>query len=135
MRDPAEKLELKPHILLYDGDCGFCKLAVRWLLRLDRRGCLRPEAIQGAEGRALLSEVPEAQRLESAHVLTPDGTLHSGAAAAAPLARLLPGASIAARLFLRFPSATDRVYRWVAQHRVLFGRLGIRTGRSSDAEY
>jgi predicted DCC family thiol-disulfide oxidoreductase YuxK len=124
---PAKQLQPGPHIVLYDADCGFCKLAVRWLLRLDRRRCLRPIAIQGAEGRGLLSELPEAQRVESAHLLTPDGTLHSGGAAAAPLAALLPGGSIAARLFLRFPAATERAYRWVAQHRALFGRLGIRT--------
>jgi predicted DCC family thiol-disulfide oxidoreductase YuxK len=121
------KLEPGAHVVLYDADCGFCKLAVRWLLRLDRRRCLRPVAIQGAEGRELLTEVPEAQRLESAHLLTPGGTLHSGGAAAAPLAELLPGGSIVARLFLRFPSATDRAYRWVTRHRALFGRLGLRT--------
>jgi len=115
--------------VLYDTDCGFCKMAVRALLRLDRRRRLRAIAIQGAEGRGLLSELPEAQRLASAHLLTPDGTLHSGGAAAAPLAALLPGGSIAARLFLRFPSATDRAYRWVAQHRAFCGRLGIRTDR------
>jgi predicted DCC family thiol-disulfide oxidoreductase YuxK len=85
--------------------------------------------IQCAEGRGLLSEVPEAQRLESAHLLTADGTLHSGAAAAAPLAELLPGGWVAARVFLRFPSETDRAYYWVARHRGLFGRLGIRTDR------
>jgi predicted DCC family thiol-disulfide oxidoreductase YuxK len=129
--------EPRPHIVLYDADCGFCKLAVHWLLRLDRRRFLRPVAIQGAEGQRLLSAVPEPQRVESAHLLSPDGTLYSGGAAAAPLAELLPGGSIAARLFMRFPSATDHGYRWVARHRGLFGRLGLRTrrppGRSDDA--
>lgn len=115
--------------MLYDADCGFCRLAVRWLLRLDRRRCLRPIAIQGAEGQGLLGELPEAERLESAHLVAPDGTLHSGGAAAAPLAELLPGGSVAARLFLRFPSGTDRAYRWVAQRRGLLGRLGLRTDR------
>lgn len=137
MRGLPSKLEPRPHIVLYDADCGFCRLAVRWLLRLDRRRCLRAVAIQGAEGRGLLSEVPEAQQVASAHLLSPDGALHSGGAAAAPLAELLPGGSIAARLFLRFPSTTDRAYRWVARHRVLFGRLGLRTdrppGRPDDA--
>ena len=115
------------HIILYDAECGFCRLAVRWCLRLDRRHCLRPVAIQGAEGQGLLSDLPEEERIASAHLLSPDGTLHSGGAAAAPLAELLPGGSIAARLFLRFPAQTEQAYRWVAGHRVLFGRLGIRT--------
>jgi predicted DCC family thiol-disulfide oxidoreductase YuxK len=113
--------------VLYDADCGFCRLAVRWLLRLDRRRRLRPIAIQGAEGQGLLREVQEAARLESAHLVAPDGTLHSGGAALAPLAELLPGGSVAARLFLRFPAGTDRAYRWVAQRRGLLGRLGLRT--------
>ena len=136
-RERVQQVERGPHLVLYDADCGFCKLAVRSLLWLDRRRCLRPVAIQGAEGRALLGGLPEPQRLGSAHLLSPDGTLYSGGAAAAPLAELLPGGSIAARLFLRFPSATDHAYRWVARRRGLLGRLGLRTdrppGRSDDA--
>ena len=120
------------YIVLYDADCGFCKLMVRSLLRLDRRRCLRPVSIQGAEGQGLLRHLPEAKRIESAHLLSPDGTLHSGGAAAAPLAELLPGGSIAARLFSRFPAQTDHAYRWVARHRVFFGRLGIRTDSPPD---
>ncbi|MET0510708.1 MAG: DCC1-like thiol-disulfide oxidoreductase family protein [Thermoleophilaceae bacterium] len=120
------------YIVLYDADCGFCKLVVRWLLRLDRKRCLRPVSIQGAEGQDLLSHLPEAKRIESAHLLSPDGTLSSGGAAAAPLAELLPGGSIAARLFSRFPAQTDHAYRWVARHRVFFGRLGIRTDSPPD---
>jgi predicted DCC family thiol-disulfide oxidoreductase YuxK len=135
-REVVPPHERAPHVVLYDADCGFCKLAVHWLLRLDRRRSLRPVAIQGAEGQRLLGAVPEPQRLESAHLLAPSGTLYSGGAAAAPLAELLPGGSIAARLFSRFPSATDRGYRWVARHRATFGRLGLRTqhppGRSDD---
>ena len=84
---PTGKLEARPHIVLYDADCGFCKLAVRWLLRLDRSRCLRPVAIQDAEGQDLLREVPEAERLDSPHLLTPEGALRSGGATAAPLAR------------------------------------------------
>jgi predicted DCC family thiol-disulfide oxidoreductase YuxK len=123
----SNQAEQRAHVVLYDADCGFCKLTVRWLLRLDRRRCLRPVAIQAPEGRSLLRELPEAARLESAHLLTPDGTLHSGGAAAAPLAKLLPAGSIVARLFSRFPGGTDRAYRWVARHRGLIGRLGLRT--------
>jgi predicted DCC family thiol-disulfide oxidoreductase YuxK len=126
----AGKDPTHPHVVLYDADCGFCKLTVGWLLRLDRRRCLHPLAIQDPEARDLLRDVPEDLRLESAHLLTPEGKLYSGGAAAAPLARLLPGGWTAARLFLRFPTQTDRAYRWVADHRTFFGRLGIRTDTS-----
>jgi predicted DCC family thiol-disulfide oxidoreductase YuxK len=124
--DPAD-----PYVVLYDEDCGFCKLTVSWLLRFDRRRRLRPMAIQDPAARDLLRDVPESLRLESAHLVAPDGTLYSVGAAAAPLARLLPGGEIPARLFLRFPAETDRAYRWVAGHRTFFGgRLGIRTDRA-----
>ena len=60
------------HALLYDDDCGFCKLCVRGILRLDREERLRPVAIQSEEGQRLLTEIPAPLRLESAHLVTPD---------------------------------------------------------------
>ena len=45
---------------------------------------------------------------------------------AAPLARVLPGGRPLGFLFARFPSATERAYRFVAGHRDWFARrLGI----------
>jgi hypothetical protein len=55
---PPKMLEPKPHIVLYDADCGFCKPAVRWLLRLDRRRCLRPIAIQAPRARVYSARCP-----------------------------------------------------------------------------
>lgn len=117
----------RDHAVLYDSDCGFCKLSVRAVLRLDRDQRLRPVAIQSEEGQRLLVEVPEHLRLESAHLVTPGDTVLSGAAGAETLARLLPGGHIPARLFHRFPDGTDRVYRWVARNRSTIGRLGLRS--------
>lgn len=114
--------------MLYDGDCGFCRLSVRAVLRLDHRGRLRPVAIQSPEGQRLLSEVPEALRLDSAHLVTPGGTVLSGGAAAEHLARLLPGGRLPAALFRRYPHQTEGAYRWVAANRGRFGRLGLRAG-------
>ena len=38
----GEFLELKDKLLvLYDGECGFCNLSIRWLLRRDRQDRLR----------------------------------------------------------------------------------------------
>jgi len=117
----------RDHAILYDSDCGFCKLTVRGILRLDRDERLRPVAIQSEEGQRLLTEVPEQKRLESAHLLTPGGTVISGGPAAEPLARLLPAGGLAARIFRRFPDGTDKTYRWVARNRSAFGRLGLRS--------
>jgi predicted DCC family thiol-disulfide oxidoreductase YuxK len=117
----------RDHALLYDDDCGFCKLCTRAILRLDRDGRLRPVAIQSEEGQRLLTEVPPELRLDSFHLVTPGGTVRSAGDAAAPLASLLPAGRLPARLFRRYPQRTESAYRWVSRHRSAFGRLGLRS--------
>lgn len=117
------------HAVLYDAECGFCRLCVRGLLRLDRNGRLLPVAIQSEEGQRLLTEVPEQMRRRAAHLITPGGTVLSGAAAAPALARLLPGGAIPARAFARWPERTDAVYKWFARNRSRLGRAGLRSRR------
>ena len=111
------------HALLYDSDCGFCRWSLHVILRWDRHQRLRPVAIQSPEGARLLADMSEAARLDSWHLVQPDGSVASGGAAAAPLARLLPGGRPLVLLFDAFPGATERVYRWVAEHRGRLGRL------------
>jgi predicted DCC family thiol-disulfide oxidoreductase YuxK len=66
--------------------------------------------------------MPAERRESSWHLVTPDGAVTSAGAALAPLLRRLPGGSGPARLAERFPGATERAYRWVADHRSLLGR-------------
>ncbi len=114
--------------VLYDDDCGFCKWTLDKLLAWDRAHRLRPVAIQSAEGDALLAPLQEDERLASWHLVMPSGEIRSGGAAAAPLARLLPGGRPLAALFAAFPRATERAYRWVAEHRSELGRV-VRSDR------
>jgi predicted DCC family thiol-disulfide oxidoreductase YuxK len=109
--------------VLYDDDCGFCKWSLDKVLAWDRRGRLRPVAIQSDEGQGLLAEVPEAERLDSWHLVTPSGQVRSAGDAAEPLARLLPGGRPIARLVATFPGTTERAYRFVAGHRDRLARL------------
>jgi branched-chain amino acid transport system substrate-binding protein len=109
--------------LLYDHDCSFCKWCLEWILRWDRRGRLRPVAIQSDEGDRLLAGIDPAGRLDSWHLVRPDGDVVSGGAATAPLARMLPGGRPLGFLFATFPRATERAYRWVADHRGALARL------------
>jgi predicted DCC family thiol-disulfide oxidoreductase YuxK len=109
--------------VLYDDDCGFCKWSLDKLLAWDRRRNLRPVAIQSDEGQALLAEVPEAERLDSWHLVSPAGEVQSAGAAAEPLARLLPGGRPLGFLFRVFPRPTERAYRFVADHRDRLARL------------
>jgi predicted DCC family thiol-disulfide oxidoreductase YuxK len=83
---------------------------------------LRPVALQDEEADRLLAGMPEDERMASWHLVEPDGRVHSAGAAFAPLMRLLPGGRSLAPLFDRFPKASERGYRWVADHRSPFGR-------------
>ncbi len=108
--------------ILYDHDCGFCRWSLGLVLALDRRRALRPVALQDPEAERLLVGMPEGERMASWHLVA-DGERWSAGAAAAPLARLLPGCGPLASLAERFPKATERSYRWVADHRSTLGRL------------
>lgn len=102
-------------IVIYDRDCGFCRWSLAKLLAWDRRRVLRPVALQSPEAAGLSAD--------SWHLMTDDGRVRSAGDAVEPLMRLLPGGRPFAALARAFPRATDRAYRFVADHRGAFGRL------------
>jgi predicted DCC family thiol-disulfide oxidoreductase YuxK len=107
--------------VLYDPDCGFCRVTLALFLGWDRRGRLHPVALGSEEARALLRGMPDEQQMASWHVVEPDG-VHSAGAAFGPVFARLPGGRPLARLSERFPGASERLYRWVADHRTVVGR-------------
>jgi predicted DCC family thiol-disulfide oxidoreductase YuxK len=109
--------------VLYDEDCGFCRWSVNLLLRADRRGNLRADPIQSAEGDAKLTSVPARERLDAWHLVSPSGKPHSAGAAVPILLRRLPGGTPLAWVAERFPGPVERGYRWVTAHRGFLGRL------------
>lgn len=113
---------MKRYVVLYDRDCGFCRWSLGLILRWDRRRVLRPVALQNPEADELLAGMPDDERMASWHLVAPAGEVRSAGAAAGPLVRMLPGGGPLAALFERFPRATERGYRWVADHRSWFGR-------------
>jgi predicted DCC family thiol-disulfide oxidoreductase YuxK len=121
-------------IVLYDGDCGFCKWLLAALLRRDRAGRLRPLALQSSAAAELLADLAPEQRMASWHLISPDGRRQSGGAALPALLRLLPAGRLPAAAFGRFPGATDRGYRWVASHRSGLSRLVPRAAKRRAAE-
>ena len=70
--------------VLYDQDCGFCRWSMAKILAWDRRGALRPVALQGPEADRLLPGMDPETKMASWHLLGPDGRVHSAGAAAAP---------------------------------------------------
>jgi predicted DCC family thiol-disulfide oxidoreductase YuxK len=123
---------MKTAVLLYDSDCGFCRWSVDKILSWDRRRCLRPLALQDPEADRLLGVMHEDVKMSSWHLVTDDGRVYSGGAAAAPLFRLLPRCRPLAAVFAAFPGLTDRGYRLVARNRDRFGRLVGQTACEVD---
>ncbi len=67
-------------MVVFDGRCGFCTGAVRWLTRLDRSGRVRPVPCQ----RPGIPETLGLSRSEceaAAWAIEPDGRRHRGGAA------------------------------------------------------
>ena len=109
--------------VLYDQDCGFCRWSMAKLLAWDRRGALRPVPLQTEEADRLLPDMSPEAKMGSWHLIAPDGRLHSGGAAAAPIFRLLPGGQPLASVAATMPRTTDRIYRFLARHRDRLGRM------------
>ncbi len=116
-------------ILLYDRDCGFCRWSLQKLLAWDRRGRLKPVALQDLEAKRLLADLDERRRMDSWHLVTSGGQVVSAGAAVPDLLRLLPGGRPFAMLAAAFPRVTDAAYALIARHRSLLGR--VMTTRSS----
>jgi predicted DCC family thiol-disulfide oxidoreductase YuxK len=116
-------LRARALVVLYDGDCGFCKVMVAVLLSWDRAHQLRAVPIQSPPGERLLSGMAARDRLNSWHLIDATGALHSGGAAIPVICAALPRGAPLARVASRFPRTTSRTYEWVACHRVLLGRL------------
>ena len=123
-----------PLTVLYDLDCGFCRWTVALVLRLDRAGRLRPVGIQSPEGERLLGGMMREERLAAAHVVTPDGRVLSGGAAAPAIAGALPGGAPLAAALRRLSGPVDRAYRWVADHRTGLSRLVPERSKRRAAE-
>jgi predicted DCC family thiol-disulfide oxidoreductase YuxK len=109
-------------VVLYDRDCGFCRWTLAGLLKLDRHLRLRPMPLQDPEADRLLGGMPAGPKYASAHLVTPDGRIHSGGLAVAPILELLPHGTPASRVARLLPGPLRVGYDWVARHRTLLSR-------------
>lgn len=108
-------------ILIYDGDCGFCRRQVERVRRWDRER--RVQAIPFQELDLVRFGVSRADVEEAMHLVSPAGEVWRGAQAARELLHLLPRVRPLVWLF-SLPGvmfAAERAYRWVARHRHRFG--------------
>ena len=128
-------------IVLFDGVCGFCDAAVRWLLRCDPEGRLRFAPLQGRTAAALRArhaEIPES--LETLVYVESSGgreLVHLRSAAVFRACAAVSGAPRWVSLAARLPRAlTDLAYRGIARVRYrVFGRLdACRVPRPGERE-
>ena len=122
-------LDEKRALVLFDGECGFCRWSAGVVESWDRSGGIRGIPVQSAAGQDLLEDLTPEEQLDSWHLALPDGNVFSAGAAAAPLLRLLPGGRPLAWLADRSPRMTESAYRFIANRRSFFGRLLRRFGR------
>ena len=111
------------HLLLYDGECGFCHAAVRFVLAHDRRGAFDFAALQGAAAAAVLAPFGGRPRDLTTFYLLEDyrgaaPRLSSRSDAALAVAGALGGPWRAAAILRLVPRVIrDRLYDLVARHR------------------
>ncbi len=103
-------------VLIYDASCGFCRRWADRMRRWARRGAI--ELVPLDDDRAALVSGQPLERLRrAAHVVSPDGGVFAGAAAARELVRYLPGGRLL-RAFTAMPGVmplAERAYAWIAR--------------------
>lgn len=110
-------------MLLFDGQCGFCRQWVARLRRWDRRGAI--QTLPGAERGTLpgLPAIPDASLDRAMQFVTPDGRVYPGATALPVLLPYLPGGRLLALCFWipGVQAIADRLYAWISARRHRFG--------------
>ena len=112
---------MKPAVLLYDGDCGFCSRSVLFAFARDPRGRIHYASLQSEVGRALLAKHGVALDMTTVVLVDEEGA-HVRSTAVLRTARLLRWPWSWGYAAIVVPSALrDAIYRWVAKHRHRFG--------------
>ncbi len=83
-------MKLERPVLLYDGDCRFCRFMARGIEALDRGRRFGYLPFADELALELLAPVPPDEREHSVHLVFPDGAIASAGDALAELARVLP---------------------------------------------
>ena len=110
-------------LLIYDGECGFCRA---WIARLRRATGERVEYAPFQEAAARFPEIPRQRFADSVQLLEPDGRWSQGAEAVFRSLAYAPGRGWLLWFYRRAPGfapASEACYRFVARHRTGLSRL------------
>ena len=118
-----------PNVILFDGDCGLCHRAVRFVLKKDRAGRFSYAPLKGDFAREVerrhavaLSEFDSIVVLSNAG--SADERLAFRSDATVAVLKQLPGWKVVGAALGLVPKfMRDACYRWIAKHRLrFFGR-------------
>jgi len=112
-------------VIVYDGDCAFCRRSVALIRRRDRDGRFEyvPRQEPGLEER--FPQIAEGDFDTGMRLIEPDQTVHVGADAIYRIARKLPYYRRWAWMY-HMPvirGLSRRVYAWVAKNRLKLSRV------------
>jgi lipase maturation factor 1 len=108
---------LRRPLVIYDGDCGVCRACIAWLRRRDGEA-LAFMPLQSPQAACL--GIPLERLRLSIHLLEPDGSVFSAAAAALQLLARDPRHARWLRWYERdatFAELSEGLYAWVARNR------------------
>jgi predicted DCC family thiol-disulfide oxidoreductase YuxK len=108
-------------VLYFDGVCGMCTRAVRWIDARDRTGGVEIRPFQQPGTAALLGVSDEHMR-RSSWWLDATGAVYDGAEAINAAVSAALGTRLPLRLYrtVGVRSVQDVAYRWIATHRYRF---------------
>ncbi len=115
-------------LLLYDDQCSVCRRFVSMVIGADRRGSLRIAPLSSPIGDALRRDRPALDARDSAIWVRSDGVISTHSDAVLDAIEYLGGTLTPLGKLLRgiVPRALrDRAYTAFADHRNLFGQLGL----------
>ena len=110
-------------VLLYDGNCAFCRAWVGRIRRWDRSNRIEYLFAGARASRPDLPQLSDEAVNAAMHLVLPDGRVLGGGRAIPELLRLLPGGWIPGLLFY-IPGVAWLAglgYGWVARRRHRFG--------------
>lgn len=114
------------HLVLWDGECGFCRRTAHWFVSHDRTGTLTQCAYQKAPSPPMTPELFVACEF-AVHLALADGRVLKAGEATLYLFDCV-GWGLVARV-LRVPPfvwGVEPLYRFIANHRNLFARFFFR---------
>lgn len=111
--------------LVFDADCGVCRVVVALVLRLDRERRITPVALQSALGTGITEPVSPELRGMSWHVLV-DGVLSSDAAVVAAVGDWVRCGRPMAFIARRAPRLSRAVYFTISKRRAWLGKATSR---------